>query len=206
MPSTAVDDMSNEFLSHTRDYAAFCDTAFGHFVYPKPESALTPHQAAAGRPDRLLLTLRLARQPAAGPSRRELLALPLIFLVDHQVSLTGARRYLVDCGGRGVCNYVSTRAWFACTTWPEWTALQNSREAQAISRRLVTRSDHRSGPLTAHRAQPCKLGLVTLDTHVRKKDTQDYAVVPAGPGHRAVRVRVFAQSTNLAKSYRYNLD
>jgi hypothetical protein len=103
MPSTAVADMAHEFLSHPRDYVAFCDTAFRHFVHPDPESVLTPHQAATGRPDRLLTTLRLAREDEnCWPE------LPIIFLVDHHVRLAGAHRYLADCGGRGMCNYVST--------------------------------------------------------------------------------------------------
>jgi hypothetical protein len=68
MPSMLVDDMWHEFLLHTRDYAAFCDAAFGKFLHHEPESAMTADQAAANRSDRLLITLRLARQDeACGP-------------------------------------------------------------------------------------------------------------------------------------------
>lgn len=102
MPSLLVDDMWHEFLLHTRDYAAFCDTAFGRLLHRKPEFAITPHQAASNHSDHLLVTLELARQDEnCWPE------LPLLFRVDHQVGLTGARRYLADCGGRGVC-YMST--------------------------------------------------------------------------------------------------
>lgn len=47
MPSTLADEMWHEFLLHTRDYAAFCDTAFGRFVHHVPESAMTPDEAVA---------------------------------------------------------------------------------------------------------------------------------------------------------------
>lgn len=62
MPSMSVDDMWHELLLHTRDYAAFCDAAFGHFLHHEPESAMTPDQVLANRSDLLLVTLRLARQ------------------------------------------------------------------------------------------------------------------------------------------------
>jgi hypothetical protein len=41
MPSVLVDDMWHKFLLHTRDYAAFCDAAFGRFLHHEPESTLT---------------------------------------------------------------------------------------------------------------------------------------------------------------------
>jgi hypothetical protein len=96
MPSMLVDDMWHEFLLHTRDYAAFCDAAFGRFLHHEPESAMSPDQAAANRSDRLLITLQKARQDErCGPH-----ALPLLFRVDQEVELQGGRRYIVDCGGR----------------------------------------------------------------------------------------------------------
>jgi len=104
MPSVLVDDMWHEFLLHTRDYAAFCDAAFGQFLHHEPESTMTPDQAAANRSDRLLLTLRLARQDEnCGPG-----VLPLLFRVDQEVGLEAPhRRYLADCGGRGQCDEAS---------------------------------------------------------------------------------------------------
>ncbi len=56
MPSTLADDMWHEFLLHIRDYAVFCDTAFGRFLHHVPESAMTrggrtqPVQSATGYP------------------------------------------------------------------------------------------------------------------------------------------------------------
>ncbi|MFN2494560.1 MAG: hypothetical protein ABR608_01430 [Pseudonocardiaceae bacterium] len=113
MPSVLVDDMWHEFLLHTRDYAAFCDAAFGQFLHHEPESTMTPEQAAANRSDRLLLTLRLARQDEnCGPG-----VLPLLFRVDQEVGLEAPhRRYLADCGGRGQCYEASL---------PDWVCLQH---------------------------------------------------------------------------------
>lgn len=98
MPSILVDDMWHEFMLHTRDYAAFCDAAFGRFLHHEPESAMTPAQAAANRSRLLLVTLRLARQDEDRSPE-----LPLLFRVDHEVGHDGSRRYVADCGGRGQC-------------------------------------------------------------------------------------------------------
>ncbi len=102
MPSLVVDDMWHELLLHTRDYAAFCDAAFGRFLHHEPESAMTPDQAATNRSNRLLKTLRFAYQDEnCWPE------LPLLFRVDHAVGHKDARRYIADCGARGHC-YSST--------------------------------------------------------------------------------------------------
>ena len=83
MPSTVVDDLWHEMLLHTRDYAVFCDAAFGRFLHHEPESTMTPDQGAANRSDRLLLTLRLARRDEnCDPG-----VLPLLFRVDQEVGL-----------------------------------------------------------------------------------------------------------------------
>lgn len=96
MPSRLVDDMWHELLLHTRDYAAFCDAAFGRFLHHEPESAMTPAQAALNRSGHLSRTLRLARgDEGCGPG-----TLPLLFRVDQEIGLEGARRYVADCGGR----------------------------------------------------------------------------------------------------------
>jgi hypothetical protein len=130
MPSMLVDDMWHEFLLHTRDYAAFCDAVLGQFLHHEPESAMTPDQAAANRSDRLLVTLRLARQDEdCGPK-----GLPLLFRVDHEVGLEGCRRYRVDCGGRSRC-YESS--------YPEVVCLQH---VAGLGRRLMLlRAKGRSG-------------------------------------------------------------
>jgi hypothetical protein len=103
MPSMLADDMWHEFLLHTRDYAAFCDTAFGRFLHHIPESAMTPDEAVASPTSRLLATLRLAREDENNPS-----ALPMLFRVDHEAGLHEARRYVVKCGGQEECSVASS--------------------------------------------------------------------------------------------------
>lgn len=103
MPSTLADDMWHEFLLHTRDYAAFCDTAFGRFLHHVPESAMTPEEAVPSYSSRLLATLRLARADENNPS-----ALPVLFRVDHEAGLQDARRYILRCDGQDECCAAST--------------------------------------------------------------------------------------------------
>lgn len=94
MPSAVVDDMWHEHVLHTRDYAAFCDIAFVRFLHHTPESAMTAEGAADNQTAGLATTYRLAQQDEAG-------RLPLLFRVDADLGITGGRRYLADCGGRG---------------------------------------------------------------------------------------------------------
>ncbi|MEN3306407.1 MAG: hypothetical protein V7603_2609, partial [Micromonosporaceae bacterium] len=99
MPSVVVDDLWHELVLHTRDYAALCDIAFGHFLHHEPASAMSAKDAHANRTTLLLATLNLARRDeTCGPTD-----LPLLFRVDQELRVQGGNRYLVDCGGRGEC-------------------------------------------------------------------------------------------------------
>lgn len=99
MPSVVVDDLWHELVLHTRDYAQFCEAAFGRFLHHMPESAMDPAAAAANRSSQLAATLRLAQQDEG--CRAD--ALPLLFRVDQELDVAQRRRYLADCGGRGQC-------------------------------------------------------------------------------------------------------
>lgn len=101
--STLADDMWHEFLLHTRDYAALCDTAFGRFLHHVPESAISPDDAVPSPSSRLLATLRLAREDENNTS-----ALPMLFRVDYEAGLQEACRYIVNCGGKDECYAEST--------------------------------------------------------------------------------------------------
>jgi hypothetical protein len=99
MPSVVVDDMWHEFVLHTRDYAEFCDAAFGRFLHHTPESAMNAAAAAANQHGTLAATFRLAEEDEVVERPR----LPLLFRVDREVAVEGGRHYLADCGGRGIC-------------------------------------------------------------------------------------------------------
>ncbi len=100
MPSVAVDDMWHELVLHTRDYAAFCETAFGRFLHHTPESAMSAEAAAVNRAAGLAMTFRLAQQDEDCPVDQ----LPLLFGVDRQLGIGGGAGYLTDCGGRDQCH------------------------------------------------------------------------------------------------------
>jgi hypothetical protein len=99
MPSVVVDDLWHELVLQSREYAAFCEAAFGRLLPHPPESAMGAATAAGNRSTGLATTLHLAQQDeGCGPHQ-----LPLLFRVDGQLAVAGGRRYLIDCGGRGEC-------------------------------------------------------------------------------------------------------
>jgi hypothetical protein len=99
MPSVIVDDLWHEMVLHTREYAAFCDAAFGRFLHHVPESAMTGPEAAANQGRTLRTTFELAQQDEKCAATE----LPVLFRVDRDLAVKGGRRYLADCGGRGHC-------------------------------------------------------------------------------------------------------
>ena len=99
MPSAVVDDLWQELGLHARDYAAFCDAAFGRHLPHQPGSAMSAEAANTNRASLLLATLSYARRDeSCGPTD-----LPLLFRVDHHLRIRDGNRYLADCGGRGDC-------------------------------------------------------------------------------------------------------
>ena len=99
MPSVAADHLWHEFVLHTREYAQFCDAALGRFLHHVPETAPTSGDAVANQGRALQTTFRLAQEDEGIERTR----LPLLFRVDRETGIPGGRRYLADCGGRGIC-------------------------------------------------------------------------------------------------------
>jgi hypothetical protein len=97
MPSVLADDLWQQMLLDTREYAAFCESALGRFMPHLPESATTP--ATAGHGPGLLTTFHLAQRDEGCDGTQ----LPLLFRVDRDLAVAGGRHYLADCGGRGEC-------------------------------------------------------------------------------------------------------
>lgn len=100
MPSVIVDEMWHEHVLHTREYADFCQIAFVRFLHHTPESAMSDEGASTNRTGGLAATYRLARQDERDEPGR----LPLLFRVDAELGISGGRRYMADCGGRGQCH------------------------------------------------------------------------------------------------------
>lgn len=56
MPSKTVDEAWHEFLTYTRDYAEFCERAFGRFLHHVPETTMTATELAANHSHGLLVS------------------------------------------------------------------------------------------------------------------------------------------------------
>ncbi|MEU4530672.1 hypothetical protein AB0F49_20805 [Micromonospora ureilytica] len=105
MPSVVVNDLWQELTLHERDYATFCDAAFGRPPHHQPRSAPGGDAADDNRRPLLLTTLSYGRRDeGCGPN-----GLPLLFRVDQELQIHDGNRYLADCGGRGECFPVSGR-------------------------------------------------------------------------------------------------
>jgi len=70
--------------------------------------------AAGDHGKRLRYTFRLAQRDEGCAVD----ALPLLFRVDREIGITGGRRYLVDCGGRGQCFPVAAATCLVHLTGP----------------------------------------------------------------------------------------
>jgi hypothetical protein len=102
MPSLVADHMWHELVLHTRDYAEFCEAAFGRFLHHTPEPAMNAKAATDNRSTDLARTFRLAQQDADHATGQ----LPLLFRLDMELGISGGARYLADCGGRGQCHHL----------------------------------------------------------------------------------------------------
>lgn len=93
MPSQVVDDLWHEFILFTRDYATFCQLAFGHFLHHTPA-----------------VKLGAARQDNAGLRRvwwyccleeninpRKPTRMPLLFVLDRKLGIADGFVYDLDC-------------------------------------------------------------------------------------------------------------
>lgn len=113
MPSTLADDMWHEFLLHTRDYAAFCDAAFGQFLHHEPESTMSPDQAAANRSDGLLITL----QRRVRMSTADLTPFPCSSGSTRRCSCKVAAAITWTAEGESSATTRRSQGWCACTIW-----------------------------------------------------------------------------------------
>lgn len=99
MPSVVVDDLWQELALDVREYAAFCDAAFGRPLVRSPRQTTPAGNTTAKPAASLLATLGYARRDEnCGPTD-----LPLLFRIDQDLRIEGGYRYLADCGGRGEC-------------------------------------------------------------------------------------------------------
>lgn len=92
MPSRIVDEAWHEFILFSRDYAEFCQDAFGHFLHHHPNTPLT---RLTNRKNALTLAWDLACKLAnLNPKKSQ--QLPLLFRIDEELVIPGGMKYSTD--------------------------------------------------------------------------------------------------------------
>lgn len=95
MPSQVADELWHEFILYTKDYAHFCDKAFGRFMHHTPAVVLSSSkQSNEGLRRRWWYVCR-----EENISPRKATRLPLLFALDAKLKIPNGFRYSVDCGG-----------------------------------------------------------------------------------------------------------
>lgn len=94
MPSQVVDDLWHEFILFTREYAAFCQVAFGRFLHHTPAVKLggASHDNEGLRRVWWYCCLEENINPRK-PTR-----LPLLFALDRKLGIADGFVYQLDCG------------------------------------------------------------------------------------------------------------
>jgi hypothetical protein len=89
MPSKAVDAAWHEFIVLTKEYAKFCDQAFGRYLHHTPKAMMdTPTQAAVAN------TLHQLRNPALTPAGWAMVGtMPLLFALDRELGFKEGHLY-----------------------------------------------------------------------------------------------------------------
>jgi len=89
MPSKAVDAAWHEFIVLTREYASFCEKAFGRYLHHTPKAMMdTPTSAA------LANTLHQFKQPALTPAGWAMVgSVPLLFALDRELGFRDGHVY-----------------------------------------------------------------------------------------------------------------
>ena len=89
MPSKAVDAAWHEFIVLTKEYAKFCEQAFGRYLHHTPKAMMdTPAQAAVAN------TLHQLRNPALTPAGWAMVGtMPLLFALDRELGFKEGHLY-----------------------------------------------------------------------------------------------------------------
>jgi hypothetical protein len=92
MPSRVVDDLWHEFILMSREYADFCNQAFGGFLHHVPEGELKVPMHTA------LSTTLDALKPRGGIARgvAVLGGIPLLFAIDKALAIPGGFEHDAD--------------------------------------------------------------------------------------------------------------
>jgi len=93
MPSEAVDTAWHEFILFTRQYATFCDKAFGRFLHHTPAEGLSkPALVQKGLRNAWRIACSRVNVDPASPSK-----LPMLFSIDAMYKIVDGYHYEIDC-------------------------------------------------------------------------------------------------------------
>lgn len=93
MPSQVVDDLWHEFILFTRDYQAFCQTAFGNFLHHTP--AVKMGKVKSDNEGLRRVWWFSCLEENINP--RQASRLPLLFAIDHKLGIENGFLYDLDC-------------------------------------------------------------------------------------------------------------
>ncbi len=93
MPSQVVDDLWHEFILYTRQYEAFCKSAFGAFMHHTPAVVMGSDQS--GNQGLRRCFYFACRDENINPAKP--LRLPLLFAIDAKLNIPNGFRYVADC-------------------------------------------------------------------------------------------------------------
>lgn len=95
MPSQVVDDLWHEFILYTKNYDAYCRSAFGRFLHHSPAVVLgSERQRNAGLRRCWWFACKEENINPRAPTR-----LPLLFALDTKLNIPGGFHYAPDCSG-----------------------------------------------------------------------------------------------------------
>ena len=89
MPSRIADDLWHEFILYTKQYAEFCQQAFGEFFHHTPAAAMGAHKETNTGLRRIWWYC--CKEENIAP--RKPLRMPLLFALDSKLNVTHGHRY-----------------------------------------------------------------------------------------------------------------
>ena len=89
MPSRIADDLWHEFILYTKQYAEFCQSAFGEFFHHTPAAAMGAHRETNTGLRRIWW--HVCKEENIAP--RKPLRMPLLFAIDGKLNITHGHRY-----------------------------------------------------------------------------------------------------------------
>ncbi len=102
MPSQIVDVAWHEFILFTKDYATFCNKAFGYFLHHTPSEAMkSPTEAQFGIQRIWQFSCKQAYINPTEPTR-----LPLLFAIDKHLKIENGFYYTLNCMNKKITQSV----------------------------------------------------------------------------------------------------